>query len=59
VWVGGHLKARVWEEEAADVRKAGMDVFPDILQFLMLVLFHLNILIAGTIANVRQITAKT
>lgn len=30
------------QEEAANVREAGVDVLPDILQLLMLVLFHLH-----------------
>lgn len=30
------------QEEAANVREAGVDVLPDILQLLVLVLFHLQ-----------------
>ena len=42
VWVGGHLQSRVRQQEAADVGEAGVDVFPDVLQLLVLVLLHLN-----------------
>lgn len=42
VWVGGHLQAGVRQQEAADVGEAGVDVFPDVLQLLVLVLLHLN-----------------
>ncbi len=42
VRVGGHLEAGVRQQEAADVGEAGVDVFPDVLQLLMLVLLHLN-----------------
>lgn len=41
VWVGGHLEARMRQQEAADVGEAGVDVLPDILQLLVLVLFNL------------------
>lgn len=41
VRVGGHLEARMWEQEAADVGEAGVDVFTDILKLLVLILFHL------------------
>lgn len=40
--VGGHLEAGVRQQEAADVGEAGVDVFPDVLQLLVLVLLHLN-----------------
>lgn len=40
--VGGHPEARVRQQEAADVGEAGVDVFPDVLQLLVLVLLHLN-----------------
>lgn len=40
--VGGHLEAGVGQQEAADVGEAGVDVFPDILQLLVLVLLHLH-----------------
>lgn len=42
VWVGGHLQAGVRQQEAANVGEAGVDVFPDVLQLLVLVLLHLN-----------------
>lgn len=42
VRVGGHLEAGVRQQEAADVGEAGVDVFPDVLQLLVLVLLHLN-----------------
>lgn len=38
VWVCGHLESRVWHEEAGDVGEAGMNVFPYVLQLLMLIL---------------------
>lgn len=40
--VGGHLQSGVWQQEAADVGEAGVDVFPDVLQLLVLVLLHLD-----------------
>lgn len=40
--VGGHLEAGVRQQEAADVGEARVDVFPDVLQLLVLVLFHLK-----------------
>lgn len=42
VGVGGHLEARMWQQEAADVGEAGVDVLPYVLQLFMLVLFHLG-----------------
>lgn len=41
VGVGGNLEARMWQQEAADVGEAGVDVLPYILQLFMLVLFYL------------------
>ena len=38
VWVGGHLEAWVGHQKAGDVGEAGVDVFPHVLQLLMLVL---------------------
>lgn len=40
--VGRHLEARVRQQEAGDVGEAGVDVLPDVLQFLVLVLLHLD-----------------
>lgn len=51
VRVGGHLEAGVRQQEAADVGEAGVDVFPDVLQLLVLVLLHLN-------ADVSRLTAE-
>lgn len=42
VRVGGHLQAGVRQQVAADVGEAGVDVFPDVLQLLVLVLLHLD-----------------
>lgn len=42
VGVGGHLEARVRQQEAVDVGEAGVDVLPHVLQLLMLVLLHLS-----------------
>lgn len=42
VRVGGHLEARVWQQEAADVGEAGVNVLPHVLQLFVLVLFHLR-----------------
>lgn len=42
-WVSGHLESRVWQEEAGDVGEAGMDVFPHVLQLLVLILWDLYI----------------
>lgn len=42
VRVGRHLEARVRQQEAGDVGEAGVDVLPDVLQLLVLVLLHLN-----------------
>lgn len=55
VRVGCHFEARVWQQEAADVGKTGVDVFSDILQLLMLVLFHLNtsVIICQLLVTVR------
>ena len=41
VRVGCHLEPRMWQQEAADVGEAGVDVLPYVLQLFMLVLFHL------------------
>jgi len=41
VRVGGHLEAGVGQQEAADVGEARVDVLPDVLQLLVLVLLHL------------------
>ena len=41
VWVGGHLQAWVWQQEAANVGEARVDVLPHILQLFVLVLFYL------------------
>lgn len=38
VRVGGDLEAGMWHEERRDVGKAGVNVFPHILQLFMLVL---------------------
>ena len=43
VRVGGHPEAGVWEQEAADLGEAGVDVLPDVLQLLVLVLLHLGV----------------
>lgn len=40
--IGGHLEARVRQQETADFGEAGVDVSADILELLVLVLFHLN-----------------
>lgn len=40
--IGGHFEARVRKQEAVDVRETGVDVFPDILKLLVLVLLHLS-----------------
>lgn len=40
--VCGHFEARVRKQEAADVRETGVDVLPDILELLVLVLLHLR-----------------
>ena len=42
VRVGGHLEARMRQQETADVGEAGVDVLPYILQLFVLVLLHLN-----------------
>lgn len=42
VRVGGHLEARMRQQEAADVGEAGVDVLPHVLQLFVLVLLHLN-----------------
>jgi len=42
VWIGGHLEAGVGLQEAVDVGETRVDVLPDILQLLMLVLLHLG-----------------
>lgn len=42
VRVGRHLQARVRQQKAGDVGEAGVDVLPDVLQLLVLVLLHLN-----------------
>lgn len=65
VGVGGHLEAGVGQEEAANVREAGVDVLPDILQLLMLVLFHLHtverplLIQVNGWTNIRSVCAKT
>lgn len=40
--ISSHSEAGVRKQEAVDVREAGVDVFPDILKLLVLVLFHLR-----------------
>ena len=40
--VGGDLEAGVRQQEAADVWETGVDVFPNVLQLLVLVLLHLD-----------------
>lgn len=40
--IGGHLEARVRQQETADFGEAGVDVSADILELLVLVLFHLQ-----------------
>lgn len=42
----------MWEQEAADVGEAGVNVFADILQFLVLILFHLIISTQENLVNV-------
>lgn len=42
--VCGHVEARMWQQEAADVREAGMDVLPHILQLFMLFLSNLQLI---------------
>ena len=42
VRVGGHLEARMRQQEAADVGEAGVDVLPHVLQLFVLVLLHLS-----------------
>lgn len=44
VRVGGHLEAWMWEQEAANIGEARVDVLADILQLLVLVRFHLKVL---------------
>lgn len=41
VRVGGHLEAGMRHQEATNVGEAGVNMLPHILQFFMLVLFHL------------------
>lgn len=42
VGVGGHLEARVGQQETVDVGEAGVDVLPHVLQLFVLVLLHLS-----------------